>query len=108
MAWPSSQPADVRPADVRTEPRAVVAVVLALAAWTPVVPFLGAVVALFLAGGAERRIRSSRGALTGLGLVTAARVLSWLHLVVVLALFLLLALALLGLFTVSVFGVRVG
>ncbi len=105
LSGPAYSPA---PPEVRTEPRAVIALVLALAAWTPVVPFVGAVAALVLAGSARRRILGSSGGLTGLGLVTAARALSWLHLVFVLLLFLLFLATLLGLFTFSLFGVAVG
>lgn len=96
------------PTPVQTEPRAVVALVLAVAAWTPTVPFIGAIAALVLASGAQRRILASGGALTGLGLVRAARVLSWLHLVVVVLLFVLFLAPLLGLFSLSLFGLRVG
>jgi G:T/U-mismatch repair DNA glycosylase len=62
---------------------AVVALILAIAAYTPVVPFVGAVVALFLAGSARRDILASGGRQTGLGLCTAATVLSIVHLVLI-------------------------
>lgn len=88
--------------------KAVLALVLAVLAWTPVVPFLGAIGALVLASMARRDIAASGGRVGGQGLVTAARVLSWVHLSFVAALFLVLLLALLGVFTVSLFGVSVG
>ena len=43
----------------------------------PVVP---AIIALVLAGNAQRNIDASGGALDGEGLVKAARVISWVHL----------------------------
>jgi hypothetical protein len=62
-----------------TETEAVVALVLSVVAWTfcPVVP---AVVALVLAGRAETVIRLAGGRKDGLGLVKAARIISWVHL----------------------------
>lgn len=48
-----------------------------------VVPFVGwiaAIVALVLAGGAKREIEGSQGRLTGLGLVKAGRICSWIAL----------------------------
>lgn len=88
--------------------KAVLALVLAVLAWTPVVPFLGAIGALVLASMARREIAASAGRVGGQGLVTAAQVLSWVHLAFVAALFLVLLLALLGVFTVSLFGLSVG
>ena len=63
-----------------TETKAVVAVVLAVLAWTPTVPFIGAIAALFVARAASRDIEASGGALTGLSMCTWAVVLSWVHL----------------------------
>ena len=68
---------------VRTEPKAIVAIVLAVLAWTPTVPFIGAIAALVLARMARRDIRASGGRLTGLSLCRWATVMSWVHLVVV-------------------------
>ena len=101
-------PAGVPGQEPRTAPKAVVGLVLAIAAYLPVVPFVGAIAALVLAGIARREILASGGALTGLGLVTVTRVLAWLHLVFVALLVLLLIAAFVGLFTFSLFGVRVG
>ena len=64
----------------KTETKAVVALVLAVLAYTPTVPFLGAIAALFVARAARRDIEASGGALTGLSLCTWAVVLSWVHL----------------------------
>jgi len=63
-----------------TETKAVVAVVLAVLAWTPTVPFIGAIAALFVARAARRDIEAGGGALTGLSMCTWAVVLSWVHL----------------------------
>jgi hypothetical protein len=63
----------------QTETRAVIALVLAVMSFV-VCPFVPAVVALVLAGGAQRSIEASGGRLTGLGLVKAARITSWIHL----------------------------
>ncbi len=78
----------------RTETKAIIAIVLAVAAWTPTVPFVGAIAALVLARMARRDILASGGRLTGLPLCTWAVVISWVHLV---------AVALLALVLVAVF-----
>ena len=70
-----------------TEPKAVVALVLAVLANTPLVPFVGAIAALVLARLAKRDIDRSGGAKTGRGLATAATVLAIIHLVFVALLF---------------------
>ena len=67
----------------RTETKAMVALGLAIAAWTPTIPFVGAIAALVLARMARRDIEASGGALEGLALCTWATVLSVVHLVVV-------------------------
>ena len=64
----------------KTDTKAIVALVLAVLAYTPTVPFLGAVAALFVARASRRDIEASGGALTGLSLCTWAVVLSWVHL----------------------------
>ena len=64
----------------RTDTKAIVALVLAVLAYTPTVPFIGAVAALFVARASRRDIEASGGALTGLSLCTWAVVLSWVHL----------------------------
>jgi hypothetical protein len=81
----------------QTESSAVVALVLAITAWLAC-PVFAAVAALLVAGGAKAKIDASGGALTGLGMVTAARWISWLHLGI-------LVLGILGLiFGVTLFG----
>ena len=78
----------------KTEPKAVVAIVLAVLAWTPTVPFVGAIAALVLERSARRDIRASGGRLTGESLCTWAAVLSWVHLAVVVGLVVLVLLLL--------------
>ena len=63
----------------QTDGSAIAALLCAIGAFV-VFPVVPAVVALFLARTAERNIRASNGARTGQGLVTAARVVSWVHL----------------------------
>ena len=92
----------------RTDTKAVVALVLAVAAWTPTVPFIGAIAALVLAHLSERDIRSSGGALGGLGVLTATRVLAWVHLVFCAVVLLIVLAAVFGVFSLSLFGLRVG
>ena len=67
-------------AGARTEPTAVWALVCAIGSWI-LIPVVLAVVALVLAGAAERSIAESGGWRSGSGLVTAARVVAWVHLV---------------------------
>ena len=64
----------------RTDTKAIVALVLAVLAYTPTVPFIGAIAALFVARASRRTIDASGGALTGRSLCTWAVVLSWVHL----------------------------
>jgi hypothetical protein len=66
----------------QTEPSAILAVVLAVLAWVAC-PILAAIAALMIAGGAKAKIDMSGGAFTGLGLVTAARWIAWIHLFLV-------------------------
>ena len=83
------------PAPTSLEPKAWIALLCAVLAYTPTVPFLGAIAALILARSARRDILASGGRLTGLSLCTWATVLSWVHLVFV-GLLLLLFLVLLA------------
>lgn len=80
----------------KTDTKAIVALVLAVLAWTPTVPFLGAIAALFVARSSRRDIDASAGALTGRSLCTWAVVLSWVHLalIAVVAVFFLLLIVL--------------
>lgn len=66
-----------------TETKAMIALGLAIAAYTPTIPFVGAIAAIVLAHMARRDILSSGGRLTGLSLCTWAIVLSWIHLALV-------------------------
>ena len=66
----------------QTEPSAVLALVLAIAAWL-LCPIFAAIAALMIAGGAKAKIDVAGGALTGLGLVSAARWIAWIHIFMV-------------------------
>jgi hypothetical protein len=66
----------------QTEPSAILALVVAVLAWFAC-PILAAIAALMIAGGAKAKIDVSGGALTGLGLVSAARWIAWIHLCIV-------------------------
>ena len=61
-----------------TASRAIVVLVCAIASFV-VVPFIPAVVALALAGGAQQQIALSGGRLTGEGLVRAGRIVAWIN-----------------------------
>ena len=84
---PPGQPAPVH------ETKAMIALGLAIAAYTPTIPFIGALAAIVLARMARRDILASGGRLKGLDLCTWATVLSVIHLVLV-GLFFLVLLAL--------------
>ena len=62
----------------QTEGTAITALVLAAASWVVCTVVL-AVVALALCPSARRKIESSGGALTGEGLVTAAKIVAWIN-----------------------------
>jgi hypothetical protein len=66
----------------QTEPSAILALVVAVLAWVAC-PILAAIAALMIAGGAKAKIDVAGGALTGLGLVSAARWIAWIHLCIV-------------------------
>jgi Domain of unknown function (DUF4190) len=63
----------------QTEGTAITALVLSIASFV-ICPVIPAIVALFLVGSAKRKIETSGGALTGEGLVTAAKIVSWVNL----------------------------
>ena len=65
-------------APAQTETKSIIALVLAIGSFV-VCPFVPAVIALVLASGARRDIEASGGRLTGLGLVKAARIVSWIN-----------------------------
>ncbi|MCW2613454.1 MAG: putative rane protein [Frankiales bacterium] len=90
QGWgPPVQPYGAPP---QTETKAVVALVLAIGSFV-VLPVVAAVAALVVASGARRDIDASGGRLTGAGLVTAARVISWINLGLAMATVVLLVLA---------------
>lgn len=72
------------PIPAPTSSNAVVALILAIGSWV-ICPLIAAIVALILASAAAREIRSSNGAVGGSGLVTAARIIAWIHIGVVAA-----------------------
>lgn len=80
----------------QTETKSVIALVLAIGSFV-VCPLVPAIIALVLASSSKREIESSGGRLTGLGLVKAARIISWINIVLcllgVLAFVLLVAFA---------------
>jgi hypothetical protein len=83
------------PAAPRTSNSAVAALVLAIASFVAC-PVIAAIIALVLAASASHEIHESGGWITGEGLVTAAKVIAWIHLalfVVFVLLFILIAAA---------------
>ncbi len=84
LAYPAQgEPPAVQPLLVpRTEGSAVAALVCAILAWF-VVPIVLAIVALVLARSAEKAIDARPTELSGRGLVTGARWVAWVHLVLV-------------------------
>lgn len=86
-AFPGAPPG-YRPV-VQSSNNAVAALVLSILSWL-LCPVLPAIVALVLAGKASRDIQASNGWLTGSGMVTWARVLSWVNIAVVGVLFIIL------------------
>lgn len=73
----------------KTEVKAQIALALAIAAYTPTIPFIGAIAAIVLSRMARRDILASGGAKTGLGMCSWALWLSILHLVALFALVLI-------------------
>jgi hypothetical protein len=63
----------------RTDGTAIAALILSIASFV-VCPVIPAIVALALCPSSRRRIEASRGALTGEGMLTAAKVVSWVNL----------------------------
>jgi hypothetical protein len=66
----------------KTEGTAIVALVLSIVSWV-FCPLIAAIVALALAHAAGNKIDASGGRLTGNGLVTAAKIIAWIHLVLI-------------------------
>ena len=73
-------PAAVGPVGPQTDGKAVAALVCAILSWF-VGPIVLAIVALFLARSAEKAIDAAPAELTGRGLVSGARWVAWIHLV---------------------------
>jgi Domain of unknown function (DUF4190) len=64
----------------QTEPLAVWGLVVAILGWVACpIPFVPAIVALVLAGNAQRNIDASGGAKEGRGINTATKILSWIN-----------------------------
>ena len=62
----------------QTDGTAITALVLAIVSFV-VCPLIPAIVALALVPSAKRKIAESRGAVTGEGLVTAAKIIAWIN-----------------------------
>lgn len=76
----------------QTDGSAIAALCCAIGAFI-VCPVIPAIVALFLAHNSQQKINASGGRLTGDGLNTAARIISWVHLaifVVLIAIFIII------------------
>jgi hypothetical protein len=65
-----------------TEGKAIAALILAISSFV-VCPLITAIIGLVLAGSAKRSILASGGAKQGLGMVTAARIIAWVNIVLV-------------------------
>ena len=88
--WPAAYPAAPPPAypaagypgaaapATTTSSNAIVALILAVISWA-VCPIIPAIVALVLAANASKEIAASGGRIEGQGLVTAAKVVSWVN-----------------------------
>jgi hypothetical protein len=77
------------PARPQESSNAIVALILAISAWV-VCPVIPAIVALVFAARADREIRASAGAITGLGMSTAAKVVAWINIGVLAAVILIM------------------
>jgi len=75
------------------EGNAIAALILSISSFV-ICPVIPAVIALILAGVAKRNIIASGGTKGGLGLVTAARVISWVNIALVTAFVIILAVGL--------------
>lgn len=103
--WPSPEGTSTLAAPVayptQTSSNAIVALVLAIAAW-PLCPIIFAIIALVFASKASKEIDASGGRVGGEGFVTAARIVAWLNIG------LYAALAVLGLMFVIIFAIAGG
>ena len=71
-------PAAPQVAAPQTSSNAIIALILAIVSWA-VCPIIPAIVALVLASSAAKEIAASGGRIQGGGLVTAARIVSWVN-----------------------------
>lgn len=104
-AHPTSHPTSYPPAPAyasapRTSSNAIVALVLAIGSWV-ICPIAPAIVALVFAAMATKELNASAGSLEGQGLVTAAKIVSWINIgfwvaVIVVGAFVLVLLAIAG------------
>ncbi|MDQ3574397.1 MAG: hypothetical protein M3404_05655 [Actinomycetota bacterium] len=78
QGYPPPPPYGYGPPPPQTEGTAITALVLSISSFM-ICPVIPAVVALVLCSSARRKIEESGGALTGEGLVTAARIVSWVN-----------------------------
>ncbi len=80
-AYPAAYPPPGYPAAAaapQTSSNAIIALILAIVSWA-VCPIIPAIVALVLASSAAKEIEASGGRVQGAGLVTAARIVSWVN-----------------------------
>lgn len=83
--WPSEPVVDVARSEVMVVPQAtsnnaIVALVLAISAWVVFpVSIVFSIIALVFASMASKEITASEGLLAGKGMVTAARIVSWIN-----------------------------
>lgn len=77
--WPSPSDAPAAPVvAVQTSSNAIVALVLAIAAW-PLCPVIFAIIALVFASKGSKEIAASGGRIGGEGFITAARIVAWIN-----------------------------
>ena len=98
------QPPQAWQGPTQTESKAIIALVCAIASWV-VFPLLPAIAALMIGKTARQEIERSGGRLTGDGMVTAAKVIAWVNIVLSLLVVLLFVLGF-GLFAVSATGLQ--
>ncbi|MDP1877763.1 MAG: hypothetical protein Q8M17_09425 [Actinomycetota bacterium] len=100
-AYPTAYPpAPAYASGPRTSSNAIVALVLAIGSWV-ICPIAPAIVALVFASMATKELNASGGALEGQGLVTAAKIVSWINIgfwvaIIVVGAFVLVLLAIAG------------
>jgi hypothetical protein len=77
--WPTPEGgAPLSPIPQATSSNAIVALVLAIAAW-PICPVIFAIIGLVFASKASKEIQGSDGRIGGEGYVTAARIVAWIN-----------------------------